>query len=148
MVKDSKPVQKKSQAPPRPGRQARPDDVRSARLILRAHPDLMKILTVRARAAGVSRSRYVERLLVAWLNADPRNPRMDAVGKILGGFGQARYAAMSTLSKAERWTRYSAAHAAIFGVPLPEAEFEDPSLWWDEAKKLVEGDDEDAGQDN
>lgn len=148
MVKDSKPVQKKSVAAPRTGRQARPDDVRSARLILRAHPDLMKILTVRARAAGVSRSRYVERLLIAWLMADPRNPRIDAVGKILGGFGQARYEAMSTLGKAERWARYSAAHAALFGVPLPEAEFEDPSLWWNEAKKLVEGDDADAGPDD
>lgn len=61
---------------------------------------------------------------------DPRNPRIDAVGKMLDGLGQARYAAMSTLSKAERWTRYNAAHSAILGVPLPDAEFEDPSLWW------------------
>lgn len=144
MVKDSKP--KAAAAAPRAKRQARPDDARSGRLILRAHPGLMQILTVRARVAGISRSRYIERLLIAWLNADPRNPRMDAVGKILGGFGQARFEALSELGKAERWTRYNAAHAAIFGHSLPDADFEDKSQWWEEAKKLIEGDD--AGGDD
>lgn len=146
MVKDSKPKVAAAGAP-RAKRQAKPDDARSGRLILRAHPDLLQILTVRARVAGISRSRYVERLLIAWLNADPRNPRLDAVGKILGGFGQARFEALSELGKAERWARYNSAHSAIFGHTLPESDFEDKSQWWAEAKKLIEDDDAEADGD-
>ncbi|ABE39358.1 hypothetical protein IP86_02880 [Rhodopseudomonas sp. AAP120] len=144
MVKDSKP-KVAAAAAPRAKRQARPDDARSGRLILRAHPDLLQVLTVRARVAGISRSRYVERLLIAWLNADPRNPRMDAVGKIRTGFDQARHAAPSALARAERWTRYNSAHAALFGVPLPDSDFEDPEQEWDAAKTLI---DVDAGGDD
>lgn len=130
MVKGAKSTQNRSVPTSRTGRPPRPDDVRSARLILRAHPDLMNVLTVRARAAGVSRSRYVERLLIAWLNADPRNPKLDAVGK-MSPFGWARKNATETvLGNAAKWERYNSAHKALFGVPLPDSDFEDQDLWW------------------
>src|ERR1700688_139101 len=65
------------------GPDPRPEEVRTERLTLRVHPDLMEILTARARERGVSRSQYIEKLLIGWTNADPRNVKVDSIGKII-----------------------------------------------------------------
>jgi hypothetical protein len=74
LTKDGRPRQP-------PGRKPPPPDIRGERLVLRVHPDVIEILTRRARERGVSRSQYVERLVLGWIKADPRNPTLDAIGK-------------------------------------------------------------------
>lgn len=60
--------------PKRRGRRAGdPAAMRSERLVLRVHPDLIDALNRGADEAGLSRSTYIERCLIAWLNEDPRN---------------------------------------------------------------------------
>lgn len=67
--------------PKRRGRRAGdPAAMRSERLVLRVHPHLLDALNVAADEAGLSRSTYVERCLISWLNEDPRNS-LDAVGR-------------------------------------------------------------------
>lgn len=58
------------------------EEIRADRLMMRMHSDLVKLLDARAREAGESRSRFIEKLLVAFLRLDPRNPRIDPWGRI------------------------------------------------------------------
>jgi len=67
--------------PKRRGRRAGdPNAMRSERLVLRVHPDLITALNKAADEAGLSRSTFVERCLISWLNGDPRN-HLDHVGR-------------------------------------------------------------------
>jgi hypothetical protein len=68
----------------RPG--ANPDDVRSERTAMRMHPDLQHELSVAAREAGMTRSLFIERLLLSHINQrlNNRGERMlDGIGKYL-----------------------------------------------------------------
>ena len=65
----------------KPGKPPRPGEVRTEKLVMRVHPDLMELLTESAREKGVTRSAYVEQLLVGWVRLDPRNCRVDMIGK-------------------------------------------------------------------
>ncbi len=60
-------------------RAVEPEDVRSSRLVLRAHPDLVEMLGEEARGNNLSRSVYVERILIGWLNRNKR--RIDYRGR-------------------------------------------------------------------
>jgi hypothetical protein len=65
------------------GRPARDEDsLRSDRLVMRVHPDFMKVLSERAAEQRLSRSRFIEEVLRGVLALDPRNPRFDVHGKI------------------------------------------------------------------
>lgn len=55
---------------------------RSGRLVLRVHPDLMATLALRADELRMTRSRFVEDILIGVLGLDPRNPRFDKFGRI------------------------------------------------------------------
>jgi hypothetical protein len=63
-VKDSKP--KKKRAAGRPTRD--PDSLRTERLVVRIHPDLMGWLSKISSENGITRSLLVERTLVAFIN--------------------------------------------------------------------------------
>lgn len=105
--------------------------MRSTRLTLRAHDDLMKLLTLRADEAGISRSHYIERLLIRFLMADPRNPKLDAMGRIVPG--QTTPYDLRTkdpLRTAERWQRFSTAHENLLGMAPPRDWFEDADTYW------------------
>ena len=83
MVKDSKP-KKPSDDPPRRRRKraVTPDAVRSERLILRVHPDLLEMLEQEAEAnGGMTRSVYVEQILLGWINRGRR--KLDHRGRRL-----------------------------------------------------------------
>src|SRR4051812_36950792 len=84
MVKDSKTTPKPVRGflpPPRPrGRAAKPGETKDARVILRVHPDLSALIDVRSKEAVMTRSAYVEKLLIAFMRADPRNRRVDNAG--------------------------------------------------------------------
>lgn len=55
-------------------------DLRSERLVQRIHPDLMSAIMQRAREAGFSRSLYVERILIQFMNS-MEGAELDAIGK-------------------------------------------------------------------
>jgi hypothetical protein len=57
-----------------------PDDLRSERLTLRIHPDLMSVLVQRAREAGLTRSLYVERILIEHTNR-VEGASLDMIGR-------------------------------------------------------------------
>lgn len=91
----------------------------------------MKLLSLRASEAGLSRSAYIERLLIAWLRADPRNPRLDNMGKLAhSGPTPLDMRTAEPLKVAERWQRFSHAHELIFGQNAPRDWFENADSYW------------------
>jgi hypothetical protein len=112
------------------------DEIRSNRLTLRTHDDLMALLSVRAREQGVSRSAYIERLLTAWLRADPRNPKIDNMGRTPAGAPEPRQLrARDPMRTAEQWTKYSHAHEIVFGHPPPRPWLDDLDSYWPVASR-------------
>ena len=89
-------------------------------------------LSLRASEAGLSRSAYIERLLINWLRADPRNPRLDNMGKLVSSTGPTPFDARTAepLRVAERWQRFSQAHELIFGQNAPRDWFENGDSYW------------------
>jgi hypothetical protein len=61
-----------------------PDDLRTERLAIRVHPDLVTELNALARIEGVSRSVMVERLLIRLVNDHHRATIVDAIGRYTG----------------------------------------------------------------
>lgn len=83
MVKASKTGKPKTIGSKRPvGQPPKGDAARSDRLIMRIHPDVLPLLDQKAVEQGLTRSQFVEKLLVGWLRLDPRTPRIDAVGRL------------------------------------------------------------------
>lgn len=120
-------VQKKKPGPePRPA-----EEIRGGRLTLRVHDDLMKLLTQRGRENSLSRSAYIERLLLAWLRADPRNPKMDPIGRVVEGAPTPLELLEEEPSKMGRkWEKFSQAHELLFGQGAPIHWFEEPESYW------------------
>jgi hypothetical protein len=120
------PVNKDGRLRSKPGKKAKPDDVRTERLVLRVHPDLMEILTSRAREKGETRSAYVEKLLVGWVRLDPRNRRVDLIGKYVGDAPDpADYKRTSTFAYLNRAQRFAQASQLLLGAPPPREWFQD-----------------------
>ena len=115
----------------KPGPEARPDLARSGRVALRCHPDIERILEVRSREEGVSKSKYVEKLLIGWLGADPRNPRMDQNGRFVPGV-ETPYDLRSKdpLRTAAKFQQFSQAHDLLFGHPAPRRYLDEPDGYW------------------
>jgi hypothetical protein len=81
MVKTPSP---KKKGPGRPA--ADPADLRTARVAIRFHPDLVEELDVACREAGINRSVYVERILVNFMNSHSERrerPPLDQIGRYL-----------------------------------------------------------------
>lgn len=136
MVKDSKtgtrPL-KPGQMPPRPA----PGSVELAqakanRLTLRMHPDIMEILSWRAAERGVSRSHLVEQILVGFMRSDPRNPRMDPVGRIIpDAETPLALRERSPVQLADKWRKFATAHEIVMGVPPSADWLDDTRSYWD-----------------
>jgi hypothetical protein len=110
----------------KPGKPARPGEVRDARLIMRMHPDLLEILTERAREKGLTRSQYVEQILIGWVRLDPRNRRIDMIGKYVEDApSPAQFQLRSSFRFAELWTKFGTVSRLILGSPPPSEWVED-----------------------
>jgi hypothetical protein len=116
----------------KPGPTAQPDMAKTERLALRVHPDLIDILTARSRERGISRSQYVEKLLIGWANYDPRNPRLDLNGRAVVPAPDAR--AKSSLGYLKRWQTFARMSQLLLGASPPREWIEpDPDDgWYDE----------------
>ncbi len=113
----------------KPGKKPRPADVRTDRLVLRVHQDLMEILTERARERGITRSAYVEQLLIGWVRLDPRNRKVDLIGKYdPAASTPAEMRQRSLVKFVERWRRFAEASLLLLGFEPPREWFEDEEL--------------------
>jgi hypothetical protein len=62
-----------------------PATLRTERLVLRIHPDLMYCLTELAKENGLTRSMLVERAMVTFVNLSAGEPILDTMGRRLHG---------------------------------------------------------------
>lgn len=129
----------------KPGKKVPRSDLRADRLVLRVHPDLQSVLTLRARETGVSRSTYCERVILGWANADPRNPKLDSIGKFdPKAPAPADALKANNLRFAERWHRFVQLSESLLGVPPKKEWFEQPpEEFWpepdeEEAERMAE----------
>jgi hypothetical protein len=123
------PVNKDGSLRRKPGKQAAPGDIRTERLVLRVHHDLMEVLSERARERGITRSAYVEQLLVGWVRLDPRNRKVDLIGKYdPGAPTPADLRQRSRVGFVERWRRFAEASLLLLGFEPPREWFENDDL--------------------
>lgn len=143
------PITKTGQPRKLPGRKPPPEDLRAGRLVMRVHPDLEEILRARAREKGMTKSAYVESVMIGWAAADPRNPKIDSIGKFVANAqSPAEQRLSNPLRFLERWTKFVQISEQILGLP-PKREWleADPRDYWqpepdeDEAAHLRRVDD-------
>ncbi|MEH2499572.1 hypothetical protein V1294_006051 [Bradyrhizobium sp. AZCC 1678] len=115
------------------------DEIREGRLMMRVHADLVHMLDIRAKERGESRSRYIEKLLVAFLRADPRNPKIDAVGRI-DAEAPAPLKAPDPLRFGERWARWVDINDKLLGFRVPDEWLDDEWGYFEWAKRAVDND--------
>lgn len=137
MVKDSKTPKPKRdrKKPTRKKSVAAGDSIRSDRLMMRMHEDLVLLLDARSKEAGESRSRYIEKLLIAFLKLDPRNPRMDAWGRI-DAEAPPPLQKPDTIRFGERWHKWVDMNERLLGFRVPNEWLEDERgyvLWAERA---------------
>lgn len=100
MVKKAKRSAKRGGRPPRD-----PDTLRTERLVLRIHPDLMACLTGLAQDSGITRSMLVERAMVTFVNLSAGQPILDSMGRRLRGQEEAGHVLGSPESFTQIWQR-------------------------------------------
>ena len=114
------PTTEKRKHPGRPA--ADPADLRTARVAIRFHPDLVAELDLAAREAGQNRSIYVERILVNFLNSHAENrerPPLDVIG---------RYLTEEALERMYRAPRAPTGFERLRSTTSPGAEYVVPKL--------------------
>jgi hypothetical protein len=119
------------------------DELRTGRLMMRVHDDLLRLLDVRARERGESRSRYIEKLLLAFLEADPRNPPLDPVGRIDGDAKPPISKTGEALKFGERWARYSDLNLQLLRYRVPDKFLDDEwgyVMWEEKSQRSDEND--------
>lgn len=80
MAKNSKSSPKKYI--PGRGQPPKGSATKSGRLLMRVHPDLLPLIDVHAKERAMTRSQFVEQMLVGFLRLDPRAPRINAFGQL------------------------------------------------------------------
>jgi hypothetical protein len=128
------------------GKPPTPELSRTDRLIMRAHPDLVSVVGLRAAERGMTRSKFIEQLLIGFLAADPRNPKISAIGKI-------DFSAPEPLDQrkanphrfAERWQRFVSANTSVFGTAPPVDWPEEPDRFWTNPNEPAQEDPHAAG---
>ncbi|MCG2643766.1 MULTISPECIES: hypothetical protein [Bradyrhizobium] len=144
--KTRKPRSSLRRAKPGPPKRTNEEN-RSERITLRAHDDLMRILTLRADESGFSRSHYIERILIAYLRLDPRNPNFDAMGRFKkSGTMPFDLFHNDKARVGERWAKFSTVHENLFGMAPPRDWLDDESGFWP-GTDVVNGYEEDSQGD-
>ncbi|WP_161495814.1 ribbon-helix-helix protein, CopG family [Bradyrhizobium japonicum] len=115
----------------KPGPRVAEEDVKSERLTLRVHSDLIEILQKRADERNMSRSAYVEALLIAWVQADPRNPKIDAKGKYVENApSPLEEMNKNSLKFGAKWSDFNKLYALLFGQSAPSKWVDEPQDHW------------------
>jgi hypothetical protein len=122
MVKDSITRSKLPRAKPKLPPSA---DARAHRHMMRMHPHLTELLDVRAAEREETRSRFIEKILVAYLRADPRNPRIDGAGRIVADAPPPLSVAVDPIKFGEKWATWKRLNDELFGIRLSDDLVED-----------------------
>ena len=110
----------------KPGRKIPAADLRAERLVLRVHPDLQAVLNTRAREKGLSRSQYVEKLILGWVRSDPRNPTLDMIGKrVAKAIEPAELKKSNPLAFGQRWAKFEQVSELLLEEPPRKSWFDD-----------------------
>lgn len=126
MVKDSK-----RKMGVKPGPKVADEDVKHERLTLRVHSDLIHILQKRADERNMSRSAYVEELLIAWVQADPRNPKIDSKGKRVENAPHPfELMNQNSMLFGAKWARFNQLYALLFDQSAPARWVSEPQDHW------------------
>ncbi|WP_271602686.1 hypothetical protein [Bradyrhizobium sp. CCBAU 45384] len=126
MVKDSK-----NRTRAKPGPKVAEEDIKHERLTLRVHSDLIRILQKRADERNMSRSAYVEGLLIAWVQADPRNPKVDSKGKLVENApSPLEQMNANSMKFGAKWADFNRLYALLFGQSAPEKWVSEPQDHW------------------
>jgi hypothetical protein len=129
----------------RPGpKPASPENARDFRLMMRFHPDLIEMLDIRARERGETRTRMIERILVSFLKADPRNPKMDAAGRIQADADPPASRAGDPMRFGAAWARWVTLNDMLLGFRPPD-DWIDDGAGYIEWSKRATPDDPNAG---
>lgn len=92
----------------------------------------MEVIDLRAAERGLSRSAFVELVMVGFLSSDPRNPKISAIGRIDRTQPTPLQQRKASPHKfAERWQRFTMAHQALFGTPPSTDWLDDLDAFWD-----------------
>jgi hypothetical protein len=115
----------------KPGPKIAESDIRTERLAMRVHPDLIHIVDQRAREQNLTRSAYIERLLVGYIQADPRNPKIDSRGKLVeNAASPLEMMNKDSIRFGEKWSRFNQAHAILMGTEAPKKWIEEYKDYW------------------
>ena len=79
-----------------------PEDLRTERVAVRAHKDLVNELNHLAREQGVTRSVMIERLLIDFVNDEARSEIVDMIGRYTGT-GNPVASAPKSVRDQDRW---------------------------------------------
>jgi hypothetical protein len=135
--KPSKPPARTPLPRNRPGpKPAAPEDARDFRLMMRLHPDLIDMLDIRANERGETRTRLVEKILVGFLRSDPRNPRMDAAGRIQADAG-APLRATDPIKFGSAWARWQSLNEVLLNFRVPDEWATDEAGYVEWAKRAT-----------
>jgi hypothetical protein len=107
-----------------------PDDLKSVRLVMRAHPDLVDALTERGKIYGVSRTEYVERILISYLNLQEGQRPLDWSGRYVK---TEVAASISRQRPGDAWAAFGANNMRLMGIHAERAA----------ERAAAEGDDDD-----
>jgi hypothetical protein len=111
--------QKKDHPPEKRGRGRRPGDPaarRDYRFVMRMHPDLADVLNQLADETGLSRALFVERVLISFVNQDPRH-RLDHIGRsIKMDAPTTTHGTLASFGRA--WQRWQALRHDVIGEDL------------------------------
>jgi len=100
-----------------------PHTLRTERLVVRIHPDLMQCLTDLAKDNGITRSMLVERAMVSFVNLSAGAPILDTMGRRLHGTEPAGHALGTPASFNQIWKR------AVGGTYAPPKSRVQPPGW-------------------
>jgi hypothetical protein len=102
------------------------EGLRDGRLVMRVQQSLNDLVDIRAKERGESRSRFIERLLVAFLQADPRNPKLDPWGRILTD-GPPISKTGDPARFGAAWARWVALNDQLLGFRIPDSWMDEPA---------------------
>jgi hypothetical protein len=87
-------------------------------MVVRMHPDLVESLTERAKVYGISRSAYVERILIQYLNLQEGQKTLDLIGRYVKDAATEK--AMRT-SPGDTWAAFGKRNLKLFGIHAERA---------------------------
>jgi hypothetical protein len=100
-----------------------PKNLRSYRLVMRVNPDLADALSMLADEVSISRSLFIERVLISFVNQDPRF-RLAQNGRRIPDNAQQPAGAGSFADLGQRWRRWSALRHDVLGDDIMSGNYD------------------------